>query len=201
MSDTAEYFETDEPEVVVEKPKKEKKAMSPSKKKALLERLAKGREKATAARKNKQKKAKQLLEKPDEPVIEKVVEPVIEPVAEPVKKVRKAREKKIKIIDDVAPPKPSYIRYKDSDEYKYMKKQIDDIADYMKKNSIKEKRNEVIKEVIKEKPVVAVEPVAVIPSEPKVSNLTIVEPPKPVVPVIPSFSTLRNKKRKNKIGF
>ena len=59
MSDTAEYFETDEPEVVVEKPKKEKKAMSPSKKKALLERLAKGREKATAARKNKQKKAKQ----------------------------------------------------------------------------------------------------------------------------------------------
>tara|TARA_R110001592_G_scaffold266064_1_gene531709 strand:+ start:1803 stop:2399 length:597 start_codon:yes stop_codon:yes gene_type:complete len=198
MSDTAEYFETDEPEVVVEKPKKEKKAMSPSKKKALLERLAKGREKATAARKNKQKKAKQLLEKPDEPVIEPVVEPVIEPVAEPVKKVRKAREKKIKIIDDVAPPKPSYVRYKDSDEYKYMKKQIDDIADYMKKNSIKEKRNE----VIKEKPAVAaVEPVAVAPSEPKVSNLTIVEPPKPVVPVIPSFSTLRNKKRKNKIGF
>ena len=198
MSDTAEYFETDEPEVVVEKPKKEKKQMSPSKKKALLERLAKGREKATAARKNKQKKAKQLLEKPAEPVIEPVVEPVIEPVAEPVKKVRKAREKKIKIIDDVAPPKPSYVRYKDSDEYKYMKKQIDDIADYMKKNSIKEKRNE----VIKEKPAVAaVEPVAVAPSEPKVSNLTIVEPPKPVVPVIPSFSTLRNKKRKNKIGF
>ena len=198
MSDTAEYFETDEPEVVVEKPKKEKKAMSPSKKKALLERLAKGREKATAARKNKQKKAKQLLEKPAEPVIEKVAEPVIESVAEPVKKVRKAREKKVKIIDDVAPPKPSYVRYKDSDEYKYMKKQIDDIADYMKKNSIKEKRNE----VIKEKPAVAaVEPVAVAPSEPKVSNLTIVEPPKPVVPVIPSFSTLRNKKRKNKIGF
>ena len=78
-----------------------------------------------------------------------------------------------------------------------MKRQIDDIADYMKKNSIKEKRNEVIKEVIKEKPAVA----AVAPSEPKVSNLTIVEPPKPVVPVIPSFSTLRNKKRKNKIGF
>lgn len=197
MSDTAEYFETDEPEVVVEKPKKEKKQMSPSKKKALLERLAKGREKATAARKNKQKKAKQLLEKPDEPIVEPVVEPVIEPVAEPVKKVRKAREKKVKIIDDVAPPKPSYVRYKDSDEYKYMKKQIDDIADYMKKNSIKEKPIEVIKEVIKEKPAVA----AVAPSEPKVSNLTIVEPPKPVVPVIPSFSTLRNKKRKNKIGF
>lgn len=197
MSDTAEYFETDEPEVVVEKPKKEKKQMSPSKKKALLERLAKGREKATAARKNKQKKAKQLLEKPDEPIVEPIVEPVVEPVIEPVKKVRKAREKKVKIIDDVAPPIPSYVRYKDSDEYKYMKKQIDDIADYMKKNSIKEKRNEVIKEVIKEKPAVA----AVAPSEPKQSNLTIVEPPKPVVPVIPSFSTLRNKKRKNKIGF
>ena len=56
MSDTAEYFETDDPVVVVEKPKKVKKTMSPSKKAALLERLAKGREKATAARKTKQKR-------------------------------------------------------------------------------------------------------------------------------------------------
>ena len=111
-------------------------------------------------------------------------------MVEPVKKVRKAREKKVKIIDDVAPKQIPYKQYKDSDEYRYMKTQIDTIADYMKTNTIKEKRNE----VIKEKPI---EP-------PKVSNLTAVEVvkvQKPVAPLIPSFSTLRNKKRKNKVGF
>lgn len=182
MSDNTEYFETDEPEVVVEKPKKIKKTMSPSKKKALLERLAKGREKATLARKSKQKKAKQMLEKPDEPVVEPVVEPVIEPVVEPVKKVRKAREKKVKIIDDPVPQ--PYTRYKDSDEYKYMKNKIDSIADYMKQNTIKETPTQ----VIKEKPIELA----------KVINLPHVEkpPPMPQMPQIASFSTLRNKKRK-----
>ena len=188
MSDTAEYFETDEPEVI-EKPKKIKKTMSPSKKKALLERLAKGREKATLARKSKQKKAKQMLEKPDEPIVEPVAEPVVEPlvetVVEPVKKVRKAREKKVKIIDDQVPQ--PYTRYKDSEEYKYMKNKIDSIADYMKQNTIKE----IPTEVIKEKPI-EVAKVAKVNTLPHVEKPTLM----PVMPKIASFSTLRNKKRK-----
>ena len=179
MSDNEmmENFEDDATvEVIVEKPvkvKKPRKELSTEAKANLLERLAKGRQKAQERRELKSK-AKNILEVKSEDDSKKLVALTKKPL-----------NKKVKIIDE------PYIPYKNSNEYKYMKKQIDDIKDYMTKSQLK---------AIKEVPVTPIEK-SPLKQETAVKAPVKVEPKPPQQPQQPGYSTIRNKRRKPRAGF
>lgn len=163
-----------------EKPKKKRKEMSPEAKKLLLERLAKGRETATQNRKLKSK-AKEILKQ------KRLKE------QEEARRIVEEAEVKEKPSSKVITPKlrePTKIPVKYSDDYNILKKELAEIKQLLKNKTISESKKEELKETQKElkleiKEIKEEKPAPVVKTPPVVK-------PKEI-----TFSTIRNRKRKN----
>ena len=193
-SDTKELFIKEEPVA------KKRKPMTKEAKKALIERLAKGRKEAKE-RKNASAKStkKVVVKKEPEPEPVPHSEPEPEPVphseleSEPVPHSEPESEPEPVILKLKRKPrakaKPKPVVKDNSEDFASLKAQLDEIKLLLKDQSISKAKKTELKEEVKE-----------IKMEIKEAKA---EPPptKIPVPVVAGYSTFRNKKKRHRPGF